>query len=388
MNRKEFIDRYNDLTRVFLQGFAKGKKVENIAFSPFSILSMLSILADATAGSSRQEVLNLLYGDVKQQDFPEQLKTVREVLTKEKDYSSWLGYEDPYYGKPILDMDKHLDTANAVIVKQEYSDAIRPEFRKHLSDLYDGLLFSSLDLKETLKKWTSEATREMLPLLENIIDSESILAMINTVFFHAMWQYPYEGRDVRKGRFHNADLTDSKVMMLHGGSDCFVENEYAAGFIKEFQQCDYTFMALLPKEKGGEALQTTLETINFHDLMHSGKRAIVHTKMPEFSVSFRENMNNLMASLGIKEAFTPEADFSSVSTEPLFVDQMVHQAKIEVDRNGARAAAATALILCGSCLPEDEKHVIIDRPFVFAILNRELKIPAFVGVVNHIDSID
>ena len=98
MNRKEFIDRYNDLTRFFLQGFAKGKKVENIAFSPFSILSMLSILADATAGSSRQEVLNLLYGDVKQQDFPEQLKTVREVLTKEKDYSSWLGYEDPYYG--------------------------------------------------------------------------------------------------------------------------------------------------------------------------------------------------------------------------------------------------------------------------------------------------
>ena len=95
-----------------------------------------------------------------------------------------------------------------------------------------------------------------------------------------------------------------------------------------------------------------------------------------------------MASLGLKKAFTPEADFSSVSTEPLFVDQMVHQAKIEVDRNGARAAAATALVLCGSCLPEDEKHVIIDRPFVFAILNRELKIPAFVGVVNHIDSID
>ena len=32
--------------------------------------------------------------------------------------------------------------------------------------------------------------------------------------------------------------------------------------------------------------------------------------------------------------------------------------------------------------------VITGRPLVFAILNQELKIPAFVGIVNHPDSID
>lgn len=32
MNRNGFIGRYNDLTGVFLRGFAKGKKVGNIAF--------------------------------------------------------------------------------------------------------------------------------------------------------------------------------------------------------------------------------------------------------------------------------------------------------------------------------------------------------------------
>lgn len=388
MNQREFIDRYNDLAGVFLRGFAKGKQTENIAFSPFSILSLLSILAEAAAGSSRQEILDLLCGDVKQQDYPEQLKAVRETLTREKDYSRLLGYEHPYYGKPIPDTDKHLDTASAVIVRQEYSDTIRPEFLKHLGDLYDGLLLSSPDLKEVLKKWTAESTREMLPLLENIIDSDSALAMVNTVFFHAMWQYPYEDRNVRKGVFHNAGHTGSKVMMLYGGSDCFVENEYVTGFKKEFQQCDYTFLALLPKKKGPEALRTVLETIDFRDLVHNGRYAVVHTKMPEFQVSFGAEMKELLSSLGIRKAFAPEADFSGMSSVPLKADQMVHQAKIEVDRNGARAAAATALVFYGSCPPEDEKHVLINRPFVFAILNRELKLPVFVGVVNYIDSID
>lgn len=191
MNQKEFIDRYNDLTGVFLRGFSERKQAENIAFSPFSILSLLSIFADATAGSTRQEVQDLLYGDVPQQGFPEQLKAVRDVLTREKDYSRWLGYEDPYHGKLIPDTDKHLDTANAVIVRQEYSDTIRPEFRKLLSDLYDGILISSLVHREFQLKRSPESVREMLSLLESITNSESVLVMLNTVFFHAMWQYPY-----------------------------------------------------------------------------------------------------------------------------------------------------------------------------------------------------
>ena len=40
-----------------------------------------------------------------------------------------------------------------------------------------------------------------------------------------------------------------------------------------------------------------------------------------------------------------EADFSSMSAIPLVADLMVHQAKIEVDRNGARSAATKTYFL-------------------------------------------
>ena len=385
MNRNEFIDRYNALTGVFLRGFTEGKQDENIVFSPFSILSLLSILADSTGGSTRQEVLDLLYGDVQQQDFPEQLKAAREVLTRKSSLYDIMGYLD-LDNNMIDDRSEHLESANAVIVKQEYSTAIRPEFKEYLSDQYHGILLSSPDLIEALKTRTPESVREMLPLLENIVDSDSVLAMINTVFFHAMWQYPYEGRNVRKGIFHNADHTDSKVTMLYDGGDGFVENDYATGFVKRFQQCDYAFMALLPKETGPDALRDVMNNTDFSELMeHANYHVILHSKMPEFKVFFRARMNEMLESLGVREAFTPEADFSSISSIPLMADQLVHQAKIEVDRNGARASAATAMILCGSLPPEEEKHVMIDRPFVFAVLHESLGIPVFVGVVNNLD---
>ena len=111
--------------------------------------------------------------------------------------------------------------------------------------------------------------------------------------------------------------------------------------------------------------------------------------MPEFKLSFSAELNGMMRSLGIRKAFNKdEADFSSMSSIPLVLDKIVHQAKIEVDRNGTRAAAATALFCGGGGRPEEEKHVMIDRPFIFAIMNEQLEIPVFVGIVNHIDSID
>ena len=66
---------------------------------------------------------------------------------------------------------------------------------------------------------------------------------------------------------------------------------------------------------------------------------------------------------------------------------MIHQAKIEVDRKGARASAATAMVLLGAAPPKEEKSVLIDRPFVFAILHESLGIPVFVGTVNQVKDI-
>ncbi len=63
--------------------------------------------------------------------------------------------------------------------------------------------------------------------------------------------------------------------MLHGGDGCFVENRQATGFVKNFQQCDYSFVALLPGRKGPDALRKTLEKVDFHDLMESRRHVLL-----------------------------------------------------------------------------------------------------------------
>jgi serpin B len=73
--------------------------------------------------------------------------------------------------------------------------------------------------------------------------------------------------------------------------------------------------------------------------------------------------------MGINKIFSPGADFSPLSNEMLKADSIVHKARIEVDRKGTKAAAATAMFLVAGCAPMSNPKVVrLDRPFINAII--------------------
>ena len=51
--KQNMIERYNKLTRQILDGLMAEHPGENVAFSPYSILTLLAIAANASAGESR-----------------------------------------------------------------------------------------------------------------------------------------------------------------------------------------------------------------------------------------------------------------------------------------------------------------------------------------------
>lgn len=414
MYQKEFSIWYREMTHQLLEIFTKEKEGENIVFSPFSILSMLSVLADASAGKTREQILQAVNGWMPLKGIPEKLRNARKEMTK-IDFKNITLYENPFGTKPVTpDYGSHLHTENAAFVRADYLTAIRPQFLRHFREVYDGQLFGAYDVDAALDAWieqttegyleqpkatptninqatpntnenTTQDTQQTTPqnTPQTTTNSQTAMALVNTIFFEAMWLNPYKNKEVKKRVFYNCDNTRTKVNMMYGSENAFIETKQATGFVKYFQQCDYAFAALLPKQKGQEALNTLAETADFSFLMRTANYQTVHTVMPEFTIEFNQDLKHPFSVLGIKEAITSDADFSNMATEKLPASRMLHRAKIEINRNGAKAAAATAITLYG-CLPpeEEEKTVIFNRPFVFAILHRTLRIPVFVGIVN------
>lgn len=65
--------------------------------------------------------------------------------------------------------------------------------------------------------------------------------------------------------------------------------------------------------------------------------------MPRFSLRYRtEQLGAAFSSLGATEAFQPSADFSRMlQNGGIYVHTAIHEAVLEVDENGTRAAAFT-----------------------------------------------
>jgi serpin B len=83
-----------------------------------------------------------------------------------------------------------------------------------------------------------------------------------------------------------------------------------------------------------------------------------------------------------------EADFSGMAEIPprIYISHVLHQAFLEVNEKGTKAAAATAVeVVVGveSSLPEVMR---VDRPFIFLICDTDQETILFLGrIVNPTD---
>jgi serpin B len=90
-------------------------------------------------------------------------------------------------------------------------------------------------------------------------------------------------------------------------------------------------------------------------------------------------MNATLATLGMPTAFGPDADFSGmVDGGGLYLAQVEHEAVIEVDEQGTRAAAATGGAMASSHGPT----IDISRPFLYVIRDQGAGTILFIGRVT------
>jgi len=336
-----------------------GKGNGNIVFSPLSIFAVLCMAAAGASGETRKEILDAMGSRFTVED----LISVSEFLNESDDAVS---------------------TANALCVRYDAADSMKGDYLKLIRERFDAEFFASHDLVDDVNRWVSDKTDNMIPEILDDSAADILCSLINATTFMNAWEDPYDDYDVSKHSFHNISGSISEVDMLFGSERNYIENRHVRGFMKPYKNERYAFMALLPKRKGEEALRKAIANIDFSEVFEECTWEEVHTCMPEYEYKCDKELSGMLADMGMKKMFGTDADFSDMSTTDLFVDQVIHNAYIKVDRYGTKAAAATVMIMVGSLPPEDYKTVTLDRPFIYAIMDVEKNVPVFCGVVREL----
>ena len=144
-----------------------------------------------------------------------------------------------------------------------------------------------------------------------------------------------------------------------------------------------SLVILLPKQVDGlSKLERSLSPARISQLLGQMQSRQVNVFLPKFKLTSEFNLANTLQAMGMTQAFSPQADFSGMSSLPsLYIGFVLHKAYVNVDEEGTEAAAATAVGEMMGILAPPPPPVVFraDHPFLFLIRHNQSGATLFMG---------
>lgn len=354
--------------------------VENTMVSPLSLDMALGLVSVGANGQTKEELSTYL-GTDDYGKFAEGYMSYAETLNTEAD-SMDMGYHTSY------------EIANSIWLKDDrklvstYEEAAQEQFDAQV----EAVSFEKADVSATVEKinqWCNEKTHEMIPEIinENSISEDAVAVLVNSLYFEAPW---HEKWGITMHDFTDFEGNVKEQEMLVDTVNFYYENDKATAFSKRYSN-DMQFVGILPKETG----EFSLADLNLESLMESKNTAYdVNAIMPKLTFdTTAENIVDILKAQGVETVFDKEqSDLSGMiemtSDEITYISDIVQKTRLELDENGTKAAAVTAVMLdmvtCAMPEQKEIKEVYLDRPFAFMIYDERKEQIVFVGKVVNI----
>ena len=352
---------YLNFTASLLQHTFSG---DNLLLSPLSAADALCLTMEGAAGETRQ-----------------QMETVLGEAETMGGYFSTIRRESG----------EQLTMADSVWIRNDPSLSVNDTFLAIAAEDYQAEVFSAPfdeNTRQDINTWVEDRTDgEIQNLIEQIQGSE-MLYLINTTLFDAKWQDKYEDNEIRDRDFTTVSGKTTQVKMMYSDEDTYLENDFCTGLLKYYEGKDYAFVGLLPDEDITiYQLVDRLDGDTLHKLISGRISAEVEAGIPVFSGDTKLELADILPDMGMPLAFSPGADFLDMATydgQNLYIGRVIHQTRIEVNEQGTKAAAATAVIMeSGAAETSSNSYtVILNRPFVYMLVDMRQEIPIFIGVMT------
>ena len=367
---KQFADGLNDFSKAFSDAYGnKGSYV----YSPFSIHSAMSMAAYGTAGDTYKELAAALHLD-EDRDAAAKLNGDMRLRIR-------------YDGQ---DPKSTFNIANRIWIDKEINvlDSFKTSMDKNYKAPLQIVDFQghSKDIVGIINQWVSNNTANMIKKLvdEMSVTASTKLVLANAVYFNGKWLSPFKHESTSSKDFHVSSSETQKVDMMSqsGHFQTYSGDKYQA-LVMDYAleaggSSPFAMLFILPNEVDGlSSVSATLSSEEITKIIANAESKSGSISIPKFRIETElADCVDIFKKLGVSHAFA-DADFSNmVSNTSLQIGRIIHKAVIEVDEDGTKAAAATAVIgKNGAAMPEFQ--FVADHPFAFAIIHRAAKgIPA------------
>ncbi len=350
----------------------------NLIFSPYSILQALAMTYAGARGNTEQQVASVLHFTLPQARLHSAFNALDLALQRAPDMQDEAGTAF------------QLNIANSIWGQKGY--AFLPDFLDVLAENYGaGLRITDFvaapeSARVAINRWVEEQTqdkiKDLIPL--GAISSDTRLVLANAIYFKAGWQYPFEPSLTKDAGFKllTGDQVTAPLMVVVDPKPML----YARGANYQAVALPYlgnktSMLIVLPDEGQFVKVQAGFTSDTLTKIVAGLESKMVKLALPKFKFESETGLKETLAGMGMPDAFKAGvADFSGMDGKrDLSISAVLHKAFVGVDEEGTEAAAATAVVVGVTSLPQADVELTIDRPFIFLIRDDETGSILFVG---------
>ncbi|XP_018539597.1 glia-derived nexin [Lates calcarifer] len=366
-------ERGSDLGIQVFQQVVRSKPLENVVFSPHGVASILGMLLPGAHGETRKQIISALR--YKKNGPYKMLRKLHKTLTTKSNQDAVL-IANGIFSQEGFPMEASFVSTN----KENFQSEAR------------SLDFNNPEVAANeINEWVNNKTKGHISSLikPDMLDpAMTRLVTVNSIYFKGLWKSRFQPTNTKMRPFKGGDGNEYSVPMM---SQLSVFNIGMAttpqGLKYKVIELPYhgntiSMLIVLPSDEDTPLSRvvphiSTATVQSWTKLMRMRK---VHLVIPRFTADAEVDLEAPLSALGITDMFSQvKADFRHISVEPVHVSRALQKAKIVVNEDGTKAAAATTAILLARSSPP---WVTVDRPFLFLIRHNPTGTILFMGQIN------
>ncbi|CAN7977494.1 unnamed protein product [Ixodes persulcatus] len=347
---------------------------DHVLVCPFGVVAVLSLAMAGAQRSTEREMAGALLTKV-----PQFHKSMRRLLVL------------PSPGSPPPEEEHHVfRMANRILLTSTLP--LTDSFRKIGERVYRTLVsqanFSQRagEERRLIEMWAECATgvRGVLPASCSL-DASTRMVLLSVVWLNTLWKHGFQRPTATRRPFDgSAAWVTTMCNTATYGYACLQEPALSAVDLP--LMCDgFSVTILLPQTSLNELCESITSEVLQQVFEAVGRtRRRVRLELPKFTAAFETELGDVLRDLGIREAFTDEANFRTVTrATPVSLTWVVHKLELSVNEGVSPTvmSAARGNSERDAAAPH-ELEFLVNRPFVICV--RKLDILVLLGCVRRI----
>ena len=355
---QELINSNNDFA---FNLFRKARGDKSKILSPLSITFALGMLNNGADGETLKEINQTLgFGEAG----ADAINAFCQKMLKESN---------------TLDEKTKALIANTIFMNEGMGYHLQEGFMDKVNTYYDAQPqnrdFNDGETMDVINQWASDHTMGMIPevLKEDSFNPDAVSYLLNALYFKGIWSSPFKKEATQDEPFGGGD----EVPMMHNFREglLYAENDLYQAVRLPYGNGAYRMDVFLPRED--KTVGEVLESLNGDSWQPEYENKDVDLKLPRFETDTNQDLEGVMAELGMPKAFSIDAEFPYFCNGNPYIGKMFQVAKIKLDEEGTEAAAVTVIEMTESIPQRADFHA--NRPFLYIISEQSTGVIFFIG---------